>query len=70
MIKIFKGNLIRIIRSIDEDFSVKVIVYYRVGLFKIKKIELEQELDEKITLRDVIKVVKETINNYDKIIKL
>lgn len=70
MIKIYKGNLIRISRNMGEDFSVKVTLYYRVGLFNIKKIDIEEILDEKLTLRDVIEAVKDAIDNYDKIIKL
>lgn len=71
MIKLYKGNILYIDKSIEEDtFKVKVVILYRYSLFKFTKIVVEEELSEKVTLKELIKTVKQQINNLDKICKL
>lgn len=70
MFRIYKKNLIYISRNIGEDFKVKIKVFYRYGLFKVNTIYLEEELSSEMTLKMLVETVEDTIDEYDKIIKL
>lgn len=70
MFRIYKKNLIYISRNIGEDFKVKIKVFYRYGLFKVNTIYLEEELSSEMTLKMLIETVEDTIDEYDKILKL
>lgn len=70
MFRIYKKNLIYISRNIGEDFKVKIKVFYRYGLFKMNTIYLEEELSSGMTLKMLVETVEDTIDEYDKILKL
>lgn len=69
MLKIYRGNLIYVNRTVGEDFSVKVKIFYRYG-FKVVTTSFKETLSEELTLKDLIAALKETIDGYDKILKL
>ena len=70
MFKFYKGNPLYISKSVaGESFKVKIIILYRYSLFKFTKIELNEELSEQLTSKDLLKEVKQQIDKLDKICK-
>lgn len=69
MIKIINKTLVwSTIKDIDDVFTRKDVIYYFYW-FKLKKIEVEQEINLEFTNKLFEKVVVEIINELNKILK-
>lgn len=68
MFKMYKGNIIRIKRSVGDVFTASFTLWYRVG-FKIKRELIEVELNSDVTIKDAYNAVKMIIDEYDRIVK-
>ena len=71
MIKIYKGNLISITKSMNGKGSFKVTfkLYYRYSFFKFKTYEHTITLSENMTMKNAYKTLKDFIDGLDKIVK-
>ena len=72
MIKFYKGNPIRISKTVNGRGSFKVTfkIYYRYGFFKFKTYEHTVTLSEVLTMKDAYSALKDFIDNLDKLIKI
>lgn len=72
MIKLYKGTLIVISKSINGrgSFKLKIKIYYRYSLLKIKTYKHTMTLNNSMTLNDAYQIIKDFIDDLDKVIKL
>lgn len=71
MIKLYKGNLITIKKYVNGrgSFCVTFVLHYRYGFFRFKKYKHTITLKDSLTFNDAYNVLKEFIDNLDKVIK-
>lgn len=72
MIRLYKGNLITISKSVNGrgSFKVEVTIYYRYTMFKVRKYKNTVVLDSSTTLRDTYEATKVVIDELDRMVKL
>lgn len=71
MIKFYKGNLIRITKSMNGKGSFKVTfkLCYRYSFFKFKTYEHTITLSENMTMKNAYETLKDFVDDLDKIVK-
>jgi hypothetical protein len=61
MFKIINGQLVKykIVQDDEEEFfRVEAVLYFRYNIFCFKRIEVNQDLNEKNTLKNVFSAIK------------
>ena len=71
MFKFLAGHLVHHkLYEVEDEFKVKMTVWYRYNIFQFKKIEFEVDLSENFTLTQAYESAGKIITQLNKITKL
>lgn len=71
MFKIYKGHLITITKeNVKDKYYANITIFYRYNFWSVKKYKHRVKLAEEMTLTMAYNVIKEYVDNLDKMLKL